>query len=189
MSDLSEQLSALLMKTADVMVPMDCTGTSAISITTEPLGPCISFLMYYHYIDHHSSTIKHQCTLHHFAFEEDETGLTVDKTLKKILARLLTRLQDSLNETSIHPRTHPSRELLKICLFVAGGDVDEVMNIHNALSRLNEIDIDKKLLFIDEEIDFLFSKLMNNVIVLKATSKILPDEELAYQNDYPPLLV
>ncbi len=46
MSDLSEQSCALLIPTAHKNVPMLYTGTSAISITMDPLGPCISYLMY-----------------------------------------------------------------------------------------------------------------------------------------------
>jgi hypothetical protein len=74
-------------------------------------------------------------------------------------------------------------------LVVTGGDVDEVMDIHHSLSRLNEIDIDKKISFSDEELDYFFSKLTNHVIIVKPITKILPDEELRYKNDYPTLLL
>jgi hypothetical protein len=37
--------------------------------------------------------------------------------------------------------TCSSQELFAIRLLVAGGDVDEIITIHNALSMLNQIDI------------------------------------------------
>jgi hypothetical protein len=171
-----------------VTIPIGFTGTSATIITTDPLGPCVLLLLYYHYIDDH--TIKDKCLLSHYSYDKDETGLSIKEILEHFLNHLLLELHESLDTQSIDPSNPLSKELLAVRLVIAGGDVHDVHAIHHAFSLLNVPENQTNIKFNDDgEMNFFISKLINNIIIIKPTFKMLSDEELVYENYYPGLLI
>ncbi len=79
---------------------------------------------------------------------------------------------------------------MAVWLVIAGGDVHEVHAIHHAFSLLNVPENQTNIKFNDDgEMNFFISKLMNNIIIIKPTFKMLSDEELVYENYYSGLLI
>jgi len=74
MQHIYERIGEMLVPSAHVNVDMLESNTSATTLATDTLRPCLWFLWDFNYYDPHSDITNNMCFIEHYSFLKDETS-------------------------------------------------------------------------------------------------------------------
>ena len=144
------------------------------TITTDPLGSCVFFLL------HFTVDEVPVCYLQHYSFiEHDESTCSPQETLEVILNGICEKMKGALRINSKLTNSNKSR-LGSFQLLVGGGDAKEAERLKLAFSLLNQNEnTTTKFWPKNEDTLFLYENLFNRVVVMKSVMKNLRTKEEA----------
>ena len=116
-------------------VEMSEADISKETISTDPIGPCVFFLLHF--------TVEGNplCYLQYYSLiEHDESKWSPQELLQLILHEICAKMKRILNIGSVSPVSQDHPRFDSFQLLVGGGDVKEASKIKSAFSLLNRND-------------------------------------------------
>lgn len=142
-------------------------------MTTDPLGPCLFFLVSFLSEGERVCYLKH----HDFADYNDYNKPQL-QVLNDFLHMISTGLKSELGTVSLRPDNPPGNAGIKpCCLAIGGGDIHESSLIKRSFSVLFNSNKSIKIEFKDHDVAYLYQELINNIIIFASIHKNLSDDE------------